>query len=260
MVPTAFILVKTGTSVTAPHVLSTPTEAARAGAEHVLAAARSAVAQRGRFVMALSGGGTPALLYRLLASPPYAQAMPWTATHLLWSDERWMPPDHADSNFAMAREALLAHVPLLEAQTHPIETVGLTPEESAVRYEQSVRALIGRREPRLDLALLGIGEDGHTASLFPGAKAVNERRQLVVANHVPSLGAWRITMTLPLLNAAREILFLVTGPAKAQALRRVLEPTPSGDALPAALVRPADGRLTWLVDREAASLLSPLND
>ena len=239
-----------------PRVFSTPTEAAQAGAEHVLAAASSAVDQRGRFVMALSGGGTPALLYRLLASSPYAQAMPWALIHLLWSDERWVEPDHADSNFAMARETLLTHVPIPEEQAHSIETTGLTPEESAVRYEREVRALFGRREPRLDLVLLGMGEDGHTASLFPGTVAVVEQRRLVAANHVPSLGAWRITMTLPLLNAARDILFLVTGPTKAQALRRVLRLQTSGATLPAALVQPTDGRLTWLVDREAASLLS----
>lgn len=231
-----------------------PDELTRAAADLVLQAARDAVRERTRFTWALSGGTTPAMLYRMLAEEPYAARMPWDRTHVFWGDERWVPPSHADSNARMAREALLARVPIPEAQVRSIPTTGLDPAGAASAAELQVRKLLGP-ELRPDLVLLGLGDDGHTASLFPGTTALGERTLLFAANHVPQLDTWRITATLPLLNAARHIVFLVVGSSKARALRQVLHPGAETTVLPASMVRPADGKLTWLLDRQAASLL-----
>ena len=215
-------------------VLASPQEVARHGAELLLKTAAAAVTRRGRFILAPSGGSTPSLLYRLLVAAPYAQQMPWSSTHLLWGDERWVPHEHYDSNAGAAVQALISHVPIPESQVHPIPTTGMTPQESAAQYERVVLELFEGGAPRLDLALLGMGDDGHTASLFPGTAAVGERRRWVFANHVPSLDTWHITMTLRLLNASRRVLFLVTGASKAPALQRVFRPPAWG--------RPSPGR------------------
>ena len=231
-----------------------PDELTTAAADLVLDAARAAVRDRGRFSWCLSGGSTPAMLYRKLASEPYAARMPWDRTFVFWGDERWVPPDHPDSNARMAREELLSSVPVPPENVRSIVTAGVEPEASAAAAEEHVRTLLGPGL-RPDLVLLGLGEDGHTASLFPGTAALGERTLLFAANHVPSLDAWRITATLPLLNAARHIAFLVVGSSKARALRQVLYPGAETMVLPASMVRPADGKLTWLLDREAAALL-----
>lgn len=238
-------------------VLPSPLEVAAAAAELVVDEAVASVAARGRFTMALSGGSTPALLYAVLAAAPYTPRMPWPQTHLFWSDERWVPLDDPDSNAGMAKRELVDKVPAPHDQVHPIQTTDLTPAESARRYEEEVRALgAGGAPPRFDVILLGLGDDGHTASLFPGSAALDEQDRLVVANYVPQLGSWRVTFTLPLLNAARRVLFLVTGAGKASALRAVLEPEDEALVPPAALVHPDDGSVTWLVDREAVSRLA----
>ena len=241
-------------------VLPSPEAVAQAGAELLARAAAESVAQRGRFVLALSGGNTPALLYRLLASDDFASRIPWQQTFLFWGDERWVPRDDPASNAGMTARELLGHVPVPEEHIEPVETTGLTPEQSAERYEERLRALFpGRDLPRLDLVLLGMGPDGHTASLFPGTAALDERTRLVTANPVPQMDTVRITFTLPLINAARHVIFMVNGADKAPALRQVLEPAPGEAALPASLVQPADGPggagVTWLVDHNAAALL-----
>ncbi|AHE99140.1 6-phosphogluconolactonase [Thioalkalivibrio paradoxus ARh 1] len=207
--------------------------------------------------MALAGGNTPRRLYRLLAGPPYALSIPWDRVRLFLGDERWVPVDHPDSNARMVREALLAG--LLEAPAFfPMPTDAEDPEQAARRYHEclvrEVPSDAGNGVPRLDLVLLGMGDDGHTASLFPGTPVL-DASEPVAAVFVPRLDSWRLSLTLPLLNAARHVLFLVTGADKAATLARVLGDGPRR-TLPASLVRPADGELEWHVDREAAALLA----
>jgi 6-phosphogluconolactonase len=229
-------------------------EVARAAAEEVAAAAAHAVAARGRFTLALSGGSTPHRLYALLADPqaPYRARLPWALTHVFFGDERPVGPEHPYSNYRMAREALLAHVPL--GSVHRIR--GEDPA-AARSYEEELRAFFGLAPgdppPRLDLVLLGLGPDGHTASLFPGSEALGELTRWVISPVVAQLGTRRTTLTLPVLDRARAILFLVSGAEKATALARVLSPAAGEEPLPAARVRPDGGRLIWLVDQAAAS-------
>lgn len=189
----------------------------------------------GDFRVALAGGSTPKDLYAALVDRP----VPWGRTRFYWGDERCVPPEHADSNYRMAREALLSKVPVPPENIHRIQAER---PDAAELYEAEL-------EGRFDLVLLGMGPDGHTASLFPDTEALREAKRLVLANWVPKLGARRITLTYPALNAARNVLFLVSGPDKARAAGEVLR---EGKVLPAGLVRPADGRLIWLLDRPAA--------
>lgn len=225
-------------------------------AAEIVEAAGSAVRERGICRLALSGGSTPRALYRSLATPPLVSSIDWERLELFWSDERDVPPDDPRSNYRMAHEAIVSKVPVPVAHVHRVETESESPVEAAARYEAAIRRAFGGGTgiPRFDVIMLGMGADGHTASLFPGTPALMEHDRLVVANRVASMGATRITMTFPLINAARLVMILVTGKDKAPALRRVLEPEP-GDALPAAAVRPVNGRLLWLVDGDAASLL-----
>jgi 6-phosphogluconolactonase len=226
---------------------------AREAAEEWRACAARAIAASGRFTVALSGGATPRALYALLAdgSAPYRAALPWATTHVFWGDERAVPPDHPDSNYGMAREALLARVPLPPENVHRMR--GEDPPEAAARsYEDELRAFFGGA-PRLDLVLLGIGPDGHTASLFPGSPTLDERTRIVAAPYVPALGASRITLTLPAIEAAARLVFLVSGEGKAAALARVLSGDAGPGAPPAARVSSADGRpVLWIVDAAAA--------
>ena len=237
-------------------VFPTPAALTQAAADLVLASAEEAVRERGRFVWGLSGGSTPEALYRKLAEPPYSTAMPWRATVVFWGDERWAPADHPDSNQRMATEALLAHGPAARANVIPVPTEGIAPGDSAAEVEDALRGVFGDAPVRPDLLLLGIGPDGHTASLFPGTSALDERDRLFAANWVPRMDAWRITATLPLINASRRVVFLAQGNDKAEAVRLALHPPSGGPPLPAALVAPHDGTLTWLLDRQAASGLA----
>lgn len=239
------------------HTFETLEKLMRKAADLVLETALESVRLRGRFVWLLSGGTTPAGLYRLLVdeSAEYAARMPWQQTFVFWGDERWVPPDDPQNNARMATEALLSRVPVPATNSHPISTVGVPPEDAAAAMERQMRSLYQQAEPRPDFVLLGLGEDGHTASLFSGTAAVTEDRLLYTATYVPKLYQWRVTAALPLLNAARTILFLVTGGEKAQAVRQVLAPEPETIVLPASLVRPASGRLLWFLDRAAGELL-----
>jgi 6-phosphogluconolactonase len=231
---------------------------ARAAAEEVVEAGARAVAERGRFAVALSGGSTPRRLYRLLADPaaPFRGRLRWDAVHVFFGDERHVPPDHADSNYRMAREALLDHVEA--ASVHRIRGELPDAEAAAAAYEAELRAFFalgaGDAPPALDLVLLGLGADGHTASLFPGSPALEERRRWVAAPLVEAVRAHRITLTLPMLVRAREVVFLVAGAEKAAALARVLGPA-DARPLPAARVHPGAGALVWIVDRAAAARL-----
>ncbi|HTV45996.1 MAG TPA: 6-phosphogluconolactonase [Stellaceae bacterium] len=209
-----------------------------------------AAASRGRFAICLSGGSTPRRLYQLLAAAPYRAAMPWDRVHWFWGDERFVPWDHPDSNYRMAREALLAHVPVPAENVHAIGTTG-APDAAANAYQRELEAYYGAAaldpaRPLFDIELLGLGPDGHTASLFPGTAVLDERRRWV-AEIVGARPETRITLTYPVLASSRHTAFLVAGADKREALARVLE----GDhALPAARLRP-EGELVWFVDAEA---------
>jgi 6-phosphogluconolactonase len=230
----------------------------RAGAEEVARAAVAAVAARGRFAIALTGGTTPRGLYALLAEdPPLRGAILWEQVDVFFGDERCVPPDHPESNHRMANEALLSRVPLPPGNVRRMEGER-EPAEAAARYEAALRERFGEGLPRLDLVLLGLGADGHVASLFPGTAALAERERLAVANHVPRLDSWRITLTLPVLNAAAEVLFLVAGEQKSWAVAEVFDPDADVEDVPARLVQPASGELRWLVDRAAAARLAPI--
>lgn len=238
--------------------LSTPQELSAAAAEEVVRAANEAVAQRGRFTIALSGGSTPKNLFHLLATNARA-SFPWDRTFFFWSDERHVPPTDPDSNYRMAEEAMLSKTPVAAGNVFRVPAENPDASAAAQAYEQTARKFFGLgpgQLPQFDLILLGMGPDGHTASLFPGTAALQEKARLVVANWVDKLKTSRITFTLPLLNAARSVIFLVSGTDKAPALHEVLEGNSSGEQYPAKLVRPTNGKLIWLIDRAAASQLS----
>ena len=227
---------------------------ARAGAAEFLECARDAEQARGRFVVALSGGSTPRRLYELLAREPFRRQIPWASVEFFWGDERTVPPDHPDSNFRMAKEVLLAPLGISPARIHRIEAERPDRDAAARAYETELARVLGE-PPRLDLVLLGLGADGHTASIFPQTPAVRERVRWVVAHHVPALGADRITLTAPIINQAACVVFLVAGAEKATAVARVLHGPREPDLLPAQLIAPEHGRLLWLLEREAARLL-----
>ena len=220
--------------------------------------ARQAARTAGRFTVALAGGSTPRALYALLAdrAAPYRSQVPWDRTFVFFGDERQVSPDHPDSNFRMARESLLRHVPVPEEQVYRMRGENPDPDRAAEEYEEIIRDVfrLGAFDrPRFDLILLGMGADGHTASIFPGAPGARQAERLALAVRVAPLGVDRITLTLPVLNHAAAVLFVVSGVSKAEAVRQVLG---GASDLPAAEVRPAAGDLLWLLDREAAHLMA----
>ncbi len=234
--------------------------AARTAQYFVEQAERAAVA-RGRVRIAISGGSTPKAVFALLADPaePWRARMPWSKLDLWWVDERCVPPDDPDSNYRMTREAMLDHVPLKPEQIHRIEGE-LEPEAAAARYESELRnafRLEGAELPRFDLVQLGMGPDGHTASLFPHTPALFELGRLAVANHVQAKDSWRVTLTWPVINRAAEVFFLIGGTDKAQILKDVFVGLRDVERLPSQLISPANGILTLLLDRAAAALLPP---
>ncbi len=220
-------------------------ELAWIAAKHIVALAAEAIERRGRFIVALSGGSTPRPTYALLAEEPFSSQIDWSRVHLGWGDERCVPPTHPDSNYRMAREALLDHVDIPAENIHRIRGE-LGAVRAAAAYRAELDDLLGQ-DGRFDLILLGMGADGHTASLFPGTPALAERQKTVVAVHVEELDAWRVTLTLPVINSARHVTFLVSGASKAEALARVRD----GEPLPAGLVQPR-GQLIWIVDQEGS--------
>jgi 6-phosphogluconolactonase len=228
-------------------------------AVHLVELVEEAVVARGRARIAVSGGSTPKAVFALLADyrRPWFARMPWEKLELFWVDERCVPPDHAESNYRMTREALLDHVPLNPQQIHRMEGE-LEPEVAAARYESELRnsfRLEGAELPRFDVVALGMGDDGHTASIFPHTEAIYEMMRLVAANRVPQKDAWRITLTWPVINQAREVFFLLAGAAKAARLKEVMLGPRDVERLPSQLIRPASGILTLLLDKEAAAQL-----
>jgi len=232
-------------------------------ADAFVSAAVDAVRERGIFRVALAGGSTPEGMYTLLAHDSSRRSeVPWPHVHFFWGDERHVPPDHSDSNFRMAWQAMLAHLPIEPGQIWRIKGEYEDASKAANEYEHDLRRAfdIGEgRWPEFDLILLGMGADGHTASLFPGTAALQEQRRLALANRVQKLDTDRITLTAPVLNNAVSVLFLVHGADKAEALKDVLEGAYQPDRRPAQLVRPSRGRLRWIVDQSAARLLSPVS-
>jgi 6-phosphogluconolactonase len=237
-------------------VFPDPDHLARAAAGLFTDRAQTAVAARGRFVVALSGGSTPTALYKLLATNEFSSQTDWKRIHVFWGDERCVPPDHPDSNYRLARQTLLDHVPIPAQNVHRVRGE-LEPAAAADEYAQEVRRFFGDAPagPRFDLIFLGMGDNGHTASLFPGSPIVRETSRWVMACYVGILQAWRVTLTPVVINAAAEVVFLVSGEGKARTLRQVLAKPHRPDILPAQVVRPANGRLTWMVDAAAASQL-----
>ena len=234
----------------------------RRAAEIFVEASNRAVAQRERFTVVLSGGRTPQDLYRLLAdASEYRDRIPWRSSHFFWGDERCVPPTHPESNFKMAFSAMLSKLDLPAENIHRIRAELPSPE-AAQGYEDELRRFFSIGEgqaPDFDLVLLGMGPDGHTASLFPGSEAVREKKRLVVAPWVAKLSSFRITLTPPALNGGRQVTFLVAGADKAVALEAVLEGEPDPERFPAQAIQPSRGSLIWLADRPAASRLRALN-
>ncbi len=242
-------------------ILTQASDIAQEAANRFQKLAAAAIQANGRFSVALSGGNTPRVLYGLLAAPPFASQIDWSKVFIFFGDERCVPPDHPDSNYRMASEALLSKMPI------PAENVFRMhgeddPAQAAEAYSSELQKFFQLSQvggpspenyPRLDLVLLGMGPDGHTASLFPGTAALQERSKPVTANYIPKLDANRVTLTAPAINRAVNILFLIEGASKAQPLREVLQGEYQPQVYPSQLIRPNQGQLTFLVDQAAAA-------
>jgi 6-phosphogluconolactonase len=233
---------------------------ARRAAELFVASAKNAVEKNGTFSVALSGGSTPKTLYSLLVSDATLRAqVPWDKIQFFFGDERHVPPDHADSNFRMANEAMLSKVSLKPEQVHRIKAENPDAEKAALEYEQELRAWFKLRPgqlPRFDFFMVGMGDEGHALSLFPGTKALHDNGRLVMHNWVGKFYTERITMTAPVANNAAQIVFMVTKADKAPALKAVLEGPYEPEQLPSQFFQPKDGKLLWLVDSAAAGMLT----
>lgn len=226
-----------------------------AAAELFTTLADEAVQDHGSFTVALSGGKTPESAYRLLAQKPYLSRIPWQQIHIFWSDERCVLPDSPDSSERMARHAFLDSVPIPPQDIHPIRCQD-SPAEAAINYETLLKQFFTGKPPAFDLILLGLGTDGHTASLFPNTDVLNEKKRWTAETYVPGQAFHRVTFTAPLINSAKTIVFLVSGIEKSDILQRVFEGPYDPWNLPAQLIRPITGSLIWLIDSDAASKLS----
>ncbi len=238
-------------------VYPTRIAAAHAAAAQFVATAEKAMTARGRFTVALAGGNTPRDVYRLLASDEYAPMVDWQHAQVFWGDERVVSLNDPDNNGRMARDTLLNYVPIPVDNIHRIQSQ-LAPEEAAQDYDQTLRAYFtarGLQEPRFDLVLLGMGAEGHTASLFPHSPILKERKRWVAATFVEEKQTWRITLTPVALNAASKIIFMVVGEEKAQALQQVLSEPKQPDLYPAQIIDPPQGQVLWITDKPAASLI-----
>jgi 6-phosphogluconolactonase len=229
----------------------------RKAAERFIGRATQAIQQSGQFTVALSGGSTPRGLYALLAAPECRNRVDWFRVHLFWGDERCVPPDHPESNFRMVQESLLSKVQIPSENVHRMMGEK-EPEQAATEYEEHLRQFFHLPRggvPRFDLIFLGLGEDGHTASLFPGSPALNERNRLVATVYVERLNAYRLTLTLPVINAAAQVSFLTTGENKSSIVKALLGADADSSKYPAGQVRPVSGQLTWFITQDAARVL-----
>jgi 6-phosphogluconolactonase len=226
-------------------------------AQYIVRLANEAIVTRGRFSIALSGGSTPKVLYGLLATEPYLDQVNWSSVEIFWSDERCVPPDDAESNYAMAKEVLLSKIPIQPRQVHRIPAEKADHDAAAQEYTLEMQRVFGTNGiPAFDLIQLGMGPEGHTASLFPHQQSLREQQRLVMPVSVPKPPPLRLTFTPPLLNAARHVLFLVTGSEKAGAVQAVLEGPYQPEEYPAQIVRPTTGEVTWMLDTAAAGKLT----
>jgi 6-phosphogluconolactonase len=239
-------------------VLTTPQELSEVAAEEVVRCAKAAVTERGRFTIALSGGSSPKSLFNLLATNART-VLPWDRTFFFWGDERHVPPTDAESNYRMAEDTMLSKIPVAAGNVFRMPAENPDAAAAADAYEQTLRKFFQLKPgevPAFDLILLGMGPDGHTASLFPNSPGLEEKSRLVIANWVDKLKTSRLTLTLPVLNAARCVVFLVSGTDKAAVLRTVLEEDAPPEQYPSKLIKPGSGKLIWLLDRAAASELT----
>ncbi|GGK72699.1 6-phosphogluconolactonase [Rufibacter glacialis] len=236
-------------------VYKTTEELSKAAADLFVQAAQEAVQANGRFTVALTGGSSPEQLYRMLAQPPYRDLVPWQQTFVFWGDERWVNLEDDRSNAKMAFTTLLHHVPVPQEQVFPMWGEG-EPEEFAIDYEKKLQSHFANMPAQFDLVLLGMGDDGHTASLFPGTPVLKERERWVQAYYLEPQSMYRITLTAPCLNQARKIVFMTYGEKKAKALQEVLQGEHNPETYPAQLIQPQQGETVWLVDEAATSLLT----
>jgi 6-phosphogluconolactonase len=240
-------------------VWPTAAEMAKASAEKFAETVEAAVAKRGVARLAISGGSTPQATFKLLAAEPFVSRIPWDKLQLFWVDERCVGPDSPESNYGVARDLLLSKVPIPAENVFRMEGE-LDPEVAASRYESTLRNVMkleGAETPAFDMVTLGMGPDGHTASLFPNTEGLNELGRLVIANHVPQKDVWRVSLTWPVINHASEVVFEVEGPGKTDVLAEVLTGPRDPDRLPSQLIRPANGKLLFLLDEAAAAKLPP---
>jgi 6-phosphogluconolactonase len=236
-------------------VLRNAEELARSAAQMMSALMTRAIEQRGICFVALAGGETPRRVYQLLAGDMLRGFVDWGRVHVFFSDERMVPQDHPESNYGMALKELLSRVPMPLEHIHRIKGER-PPVDAALECEQEIGRVFGCALPRFDLILLGVGEDGHTASLFPHTASVGEQTKLVLGYFVPRLNSWRVTLTLPVLLNARHVLFLAAGMRKAEILGRIHSAVEPSADIPASMVRPHDGSIQWMLDADAASLIS----
>lgn len=236
-------------------VFDSTLELSKAAAEQFILAAREAVAKNGRFSVALTGGSSPLHLYQLLAQSPYRERVPWSQTYVFWGDERWVPLTDEQSNAKMAFENLLNHVPIPKDQIYPMWDEQ-EPEEFADEYEALLRDHFNLSTSSFDLILLGMGDDGHTASLFPGTDVLEEQERWVQAYYLEPQSMYRITLTAPIINKAKKIIFITFGEKKAEALHQVLEGQYNPEQYPAQLIKPQNGEVLWLVGKGSSRLLA----
>lgn len=245
-------------------ILANAGELSRRAAAEFVRLAQEAIHTKGSFTVALAGGSTPKGLYSLLAADAsLREQLRWDKIHFFWADERHVPPDHAESNYRMVHEAMLSKAPVPSANIYRVMSEYPDATLAAEEYERTLREFFhvaAGQFPRFDLVLLGMGPDGHTASLFPETEALREQSRLVVANWVGKLKAYRITMTAPVLNHAACVIFLVSGEEKAEALRAVICGEAQPERFPSQLIQPVGGRLLWLVDQAAAQSLHGLDE
>lgn len=230
-------------------------ELSAAAADLFVQAAKEAIADKGTFTVALTGGSSPIKLHQLLATPAYSEAIDWANVYVFWGDERWVPMDDERSNAKMAFETLLNFVPIPSAQINPMYSADNSPEEYAAIYEQTIRNQVDR-DGVFDLILLGMGDDGHTASLFPGTAVLKEENKWVAAYYLEPQQMHRITLTAPLINRAKKLVVMTFGEKKTHALHEVLEGEHNPELYPSQLLKPVNGELLFMVDEIAASQLS----
>ena len=244
-------------------IVKDPTQLARVAADEFKRLAKDTVENKGIFNVALSGGSTPKAMFDLLSSDPWRATIPWSKTHFFWGDERHVPPDDEDSNYRMTKEHLFSKIPIPPENIHRIEAESSNAESAAAKYERELKQHFNLSEteiPRFDLVFLGMGDDGHTASLFPGTDVVHESKYLVAAPWVEKFDSRRITFTPRVINNSDRIIFLVKGEEKADALVEVIEGEKNPDLYPAQIINPNHGSVLWLCDRASCSKLSSIDE